>query len=145
MPVPDSLLVEPAIAGPLGSLALSQVRPGSSSLALRAVKWHEGLARLGVVLPFAIVHDVGMLFAAPREQLEIGPRVDPSAIASRMRDAARLAEVYRAVLAELGESEASRRAAQLKMSDDLLVVVLSRVLGTVAARRDASLSPSSAR
>jgi hypothetical protein len=39
VPVPDSSLNDPAIAGPLGSLALSFVRAGSSSLALRAVAW----------------------------------------------------------------------------------------------------------
>ncbi|MFT3765501.1 MAG: hypothetical protein QM820_08310 [Minicystis sp.] len=137
MPVPDSLLADPAIAGPLGSLALSQVRPLSTSLALRALRWLDGLSRLGVVLPFALVHDVGLLFAAPREQLAIGPRVPPETIVPRLRDAARLTEAYRAVLAELGESEAARRAAQLKMSDDLVVVVLSRLLGTVAARTNA--------
>jgi hypothetical protein len=134
VPVPDSLVNDPAIAGPLGSLALSHVRPGSSSLALRAVKWHEGLVRLGVVLPFALVHDIGLLFAAPREQLDIGPRAGAEVLTQRMRDGARLSEMYRAVLAELGESEAARRAAQLKMNDDLIVVVLSRILGTVAAR-----------
>ena len=53
MPVPDSLVNDPAIAGPLGSLALSCVRPYSSSLALRALRWSEGLERLGVVLPDA--------------------------------------------------------------------------------------------
>jgi hypothetical protein len=128
------LLNEPAIAGPLGSLALSCVRPQSSSLALRAIRWHEGLERLGVVLPFALVHDVGLLFAAPREQLAVGPRTSQPPLAGRMRDAARLGEGYQAMLTELGESEAARRAAQLKMGDDLLVVVLSRLLGTVAAR-----------
>jgi hypothetical protein len=134
VPVPDSLLNDPTIAGPLGSLAISCVRPYSSSLALRALRWMEGLERLGVVLPFCLVHDVGLIFAAPREQLGVGPRVAPEALATRLRDLGRLADVYRGVLGELGESEAARRAAQLKMSDDLLVVVLSRLLGTVAAR-----------
>ena len=134
MPVPDSLVNDPAVAGPLGSLALSHVRAGSSSLALRAIRWHEGLIRLGVVLPFMLVHDVGLLFAAPREQLELGPRVSGQILGARLRDGARLSDMYRAVLEELGESEAARRAAQLKMSDDLLIVVLSRVLGTIAAR-----------
>ncbi|APR87611.1 hypothetical protein A7982_12960 [Minicystis rosea] len=134
MPVPDSLLTDPAIAGPLGSLAISQVRPLSTSLCLRALRWLEGLSRLGVVLPFALVHDIGLLFAAPREQLAIGARVPPEGLRSRMREGARHTEAYRAVLTELGESEAARRAAQLKMSDDLVVVVLSRLLGTVAAR-----------
>lgn len=134
MPVPDTLLAHPPVAGPLGSLALSQVRPLSSALVLRALRWLEGLERLGVVLPFALVHDVGLLFAAPREQLVIGARVDPRALVHRMQGALHLVVGYRSTLSELGESEVARRAAQLKMSDDLLVVVLSRLLGTVAAR-----------
>ena len=113
---------------------MSLVRPGSSSLALRAIRWHEGLERLGVVLPFALVHDVGLLFSAPREQLEIGPRCPPAQLGARLRDPQRLLEAYRGLLVEIGESEASRRAGQLKMNDDLVTVVLSRVLGTVAAR-----------
>jgi len=134
VPVPGTLLEDPSVTGPLGSLALSQVRPGSSTLALRAIRWHEGLERLGVVLPFALVHDTGLLFAAPREQLEIGARCDPSQLMGRMRDAPRLCEAYCNVLREIGESEAALRGAALKMSDDLITVILSRVLGTVAAR-----------
>jgi hypothetical protein len=134
MPVPDNALGDPSITGPLGSLAFSLVRPLSSSLALRAIKWQEGLERLGVTLPFSLVHDVGLLFAAPREQMEIAARAPVQALTGRARDAPRLMETYRLLLGELGESEASRRAAQLKMSDDLVVVVLSRILGTVAAR-----------
>lgn len=137
MPVPAHLLQDLTVTGPLGSLALSQVRPGSSSLALRAVRWHEGLERLGVVLPFALVHDIGMLFAAPREQIEVGPRCDLETIVPVARDAPRLCEFYRGLLAEISQGEASRRAGQLKMSDDLIIVVLSRVLGTVAARINA--------
>lgn len=133
MPLSDQQRNDPAVSGPLGSLALSRVRPGSSSLALRAVRWHEGLARLGVTLPFALVHDIGLLFAAPREQLELGPRAAPPLLAG-LRDAAALGESYHAILLELADTEATRRAGQLKMNDDLIIVVLSRVLGTVAAR-----------
>ncbi|HTN82477.1 MAG TPA: hypothetical protein VL242_02285, partial [Sorangium sp.] len=72
MPVPAAQLANPSITGPLGTLAFSQVRPLSSSLALRAIRWHQSLERLGVVLPFALVHDAGLLFSTPREQLEVG-------------------------------------------------------------------------
>ena len=106
----------------------------SSSLALRALRWSEGLERLGVTLPFLLVHDVGLLFAAPREQLEIGRRVPSETLAPRSREAAARIDAYASILRELGESEASRRAPQLKMSDDLVVVVLSRLLGSVAAQ-----------
>ena len=40
MPVPETLLRDPAVTGPLGSLALSQVRPQSAAVALRAIRWH---------------------------------------------------------------------------------------------------------
>ncbi|WP_437275809.1 hypothetical protein WME90_31775 [Sorangium sp. So ce375] len=137
MPVPASQLANPSIAGPLGTLAFSQVRPLSSSLALRAIRWHQSLERLGVVLPFALVHDAGLLFSTPREQLELGPRCDPRELAGRLRDPERIVEGYRAVLRELAESEAARCAAQLRMSDDLVTVVLSRLFGAVAARTHA--------
>ncbi|MEZ4315677.1 MAG: hypothetical protein R3F14_47280, partial [Polyangiaceae bacterium] len=134
MAVPAHLLKESSASGPLGSLALSQVRPAASTMVLRAVKWHQGLERLGVMLPFFLVHDVGMLFAAPKEQYEVGTRVPAAALGARVRDSERLQGGYRKLLDELGLSEAVRRAPDLKMSDDLVVVVLSRLLGSVAAR-----------
>ena len=119
----------PEVAGPLGTLALSQVKPHSSTASLRAIKWHQDLRRLGIVLPFAVVHDFGMVLAAGRQQLELGPRVDWT---QHDRGLAAECAGYYAVLAEAHESEAARRAPQLSMSDDLVVVVLARVLGDVA-------------
>jgi hypothetical protein len=132
--VPPSLAKDSAIVGPLGSLAVSQVKSASSTLSLRALKWQEGLERLGVVLPFAVVHDVGMVFATGREHYEFTPRAPAAELVKRFPDAVRLLPLYAEIVAEIGESEAARRATQLKMTDDLLVVVLSRVLGTVASR-----------
>ena len=134
MAVPQHLANESSVAGPLGSLALSLVRPAASLMTLRAVKWHQGLERLGVMLPFALVHDVGTLFASPREQYEVGPRAEIGVIAGRVRDADRLVGGYKRLLDEMTQSEAVRRAPDLKMTDDLVTVVLSRILGSVAAR-----------
>jgi hypothetical protein len=136
--VPAQLANESSVTGPLGSLALSLVRPSASTMVLRAVKWHQGLERLGVVLPFVLVHDIGMIFAAPREQMEIGPRADAAVLATRIRDADRLAGSYKRLLSELLQSEAVRRAPELKMNDDLIIVVLSRLIGSVAARVNAA-------
>jgi hypothetical protein len=131
----DALRQPPSVTGPLGSLALSRVRPLASLLALRAVRWQEGLERLGLVLPFFVVHDVGLLFAAPRDQLALGPRVDPARIADAARartpPAPRL-EAYGGFLAELGETEAARGAGDLRPSDGLVVALLARLLGAVA-------------
>lgn len=103
-------------------------------MTLRAVKWHQGLERLGVTLPFALVHDIGTLFASPREQYEVGPRAEIGVIAGRIREADRLVGSYKRLVDELLTSEAVRRAPDLKMTDDLVTVVLSRLLGSVAAR-----------
>ncbi len=134
MPVPDSLARDPAIAGPLGSLALSQVRPAAATLALRALRWHEGLERLGLGLPFFLVHDMGMLFAAPPEQYEVIARVDVAQAFADRPQLASVLEAYRRLLGEIDDSEASRKAAQLKLSDDLVIIVLARLLGAVVAR-----------
>ena len=74
MPVSPALEADPAIVGPLGGLLLSFVRAGSPMLALRAVRWWRDLARLGVDLPLFVVHDLGLIYAAPRERIEMGTR-----------------------------------------------------------------------
>ncbi len=120
-------LRRPEIAGPLGSLALSCVTPHSATSALRAVKWHQDLARLGVALPLFVVHDFGLALTCGPDQLALGPRAEVELRAGT-------AEHYRELVATARQSEAARRAGQLQMSDDLVVVVLARVLGDVARR-----------
>jgi hypothetical protein len=127
----SSDLRAPEVAGPLGTLAFSQVRPHSSTASLRAVKWHDDLRRLGMQLPFALVHDLGLVLCAEAEQLTIGPRCDIAAADPRMGQPL---ESYRQLLQDARLSEAARRAPQLAMSDELLAVVLARLLGDVAAR-----------
>jgi len=132
VPVPDALLRSPAVVGPLGSLALSQLRPAAPTLALRALRWHEGLTRLGIVVPFYMSHDIGMLFAAPAEQHELVTRVDPNRIG--LTDQAPTVAAYRSILAELRDCEAARQSGQLRLTDDLIITVLARLLGAVAAQ-----------
>ncbi|MFO0617571.1 MAG: hypothetical protein U0414_33565 [Polyangiaceae bacterium] len=132
MPVPDALARTPAVAGPLGSLALSQIRPAAPTLALRALRWHDGLTRLGLALPFFLVHDVGMMFAAPAEQYEITTRVDLARVG--LAEQANVIKGYRAILSEIDDCEAARKAGQLRLSDDLIITVLARLLGAVSAQ-----------
>ncbi|NUP08304.1 MAG: hypothetical protein HOW73_19815 [Polyangiaceae bacterium] len=142
MPVPHELERDLAVAGPLGSLALSHVRPAAPSLALRALRWSENLERLGVVLPFFLVHDVGLLFAAPDEQFELVRRAEVAApMKTRGAPGAdsvdRAMTAYKRTLSEIADCEAARRAGQLKLGDDLVTAILARLLGVVAARSHA--------
>jgi hypothetical protein len=134
VPVTQALERDPAIVGPLGGLLLSAVRAGSPMLVVRAVRWWRDLARLGVRLPLFVVHDLGMLYAAPREQMDLQPRPGAEAAIARVPKLAELAAAYREVVAEIARSQAAERARIMKLSDDLVVVVLARVLTSVVQR-----------
>ncbi len=136
MPVPEHLSRQPGVYGPLGSLAFSWVRPLASATALRALAWHDMTLRLGLSLPFFMVHDIGMMFALPAEQYVVGARADPRQNLNRQEAAAvaALTEQYAATLRELSDAEPIRRARQLRLNDDLISTVLARLLTVVAAR-----------
>lgn len=134
MPVTQALERDQAIVGPLGGLLLSAVRAGSPMLVLRAVRWWRDLARLGVRLPLFVVHDLGLLYAAPREQIEIGPRLGADAVAARAPRLPELVATYRSIVAEVAQSQAAARARGMKLGDDLVVVVLARVLSSLVQR-----------
>jgi hypothetical protein len=136
---PPELARDPAVAGPLGSLALSVVRPHTPTLGLRALRWHRDLDRLGVRMPLAIVHDFGLLLACANEQLELGDRVDVRALIAGTRSGDALLAGYRALIEEVAASEAASKSRSLLLSDDIVVVLLARLLGSVAER--ISISP----
>ena len=134
MPVAPSSQNDANVTGPLGGLVFGTVRAHAPMMMVRAVKWYRDLARLGIHLPFFMVHDVGLLYAAPREQIDIAPRAGSETILGRMPKAIDLVRVYRDVVSELAQSEASVRARTLKLNDDLIVVILARVLGSFIKR-----------
>jgi hypothetical protein len=135
VPVSAKYAEDPAIVGALGGLLLSQVRGAAPMMMLRPLRWHRDLARLGIVLPFFLVHDVGLLYSAPREQLELGPRPGAKEALARQVRGAELFAIYQSMIDEIAQSEASARARTLRLSDDLIVVVLARVLGRLTVRR----------
>jgi hypothetical protein len=136
MPVPAHLVREPTIAGPLGSLALSVVRPATPMMIVRAIRWYRDLARLGLHAPLFLVHDLGLLYAAPKEQIAFGPRAALDSVLAKAPQLREPVQTYREVAAEISASEASLRARSLRLSDDLVVVVLARILGALVGRSE---------
>jgi hypothetical protein len=118
----------------MGSLALSQLRPSASTLALRSLRWQDNLERLGITVPLFLIHDIGLLFAAPGDQYEIAARLDLPALFPDAPKVADLTTRYRNLLKDLDECEAGRKAGQLRLSDDLVTAVLARLLGAVSSR-----------
>jgi hypothetical protein len=139
MPVTAALERDPAIVGPLGGLLLSAVRATSPMLVVRAVRWWRDLARLGVNLPFFVAHDLGLLYAAPREQIDLVVRAGAEEAVTRVPGLAELAKSYREIVGEIAQSQAASRARSMKLTDDLVVVVLARVLASIVER--AALRP----
>jgi hypothetical protein len=139
MPVTAASMRDPAITGPLGGLLLSGVRAATPMMIVRAVRWYRDLARLGLSLPFFLVHDFGLLYAAPKEQLDQAARVgvEPALVAQRLPNGMEKFASYREILNEISQSEASARARSMRLSDDLVVVVLARILGSIASRTNA--------
>lgn len=103
-------------------------------MALRALRWHRDLEKLGVHLPFSIIHDFGLLFAVPPEHYAIALRTDTTATLGQAPGGNEVCQAYLALVRELEQCEAARRAASLRLSDDMISVVLSKLLGNVAAR-----------
>jgi hypothetical protein len=136
VPVPAESERDPAIAGPLGGLLLSGVRASGPMLVVRAVRWWRDLDRLGVTLPLFLVHDVGLLYGAPRDQYELLARPGADALAAGVDRLPGLLETYRAILAELAQSDVADRARAMKLGDDLVVVLLARVLGSIVKRQE---------
>jgi hypothetical protein len=105
----------------VGSLALSELEGTGPMSLMRAVAWHNVLARLGLAVPLLVVHDVGCLVAGLGRPAPVSQGVgDP-----------RLGEAWRQLLVELADTEVVRSAAAWKHRDAMVGVVLARVLGSV--------------
>jgi hypothetical protein len=139
-----------AFVGPLGGLLLSVVRPRGPMFLVRAIKWFRDLDRLGICLPFFLVHDLGLLYAAPADDVDIGARPTAEAVLARLgrggggggagakgaesaAPASALHASYQSLVLEIAESEASAKARALRLGDDLITVILARMLGSLAA------------
>ncbi len=105
----------------VGSLALSELEGAGALLMMRAVSWHNTLARLGMRVPLVILHDLGgVLTGMARPAAQARGAADP-----------RLGESWRRLLVEVGASELARVPAAWKHRDPMVGVVLSRILGAV--------------
>jgi hypothetical protein len=113
----------------LGGLLLTAVRPGSDAIVRRAIGWARDLDRLGVDVPLPIVHDLGLLLAVPLAQVTIGARrAAGPALAARATEV-QVHNAYVAGIRTLSEDPTIENIRAMRPSDDLVVVLLTRLLG----------------
>jgi len=105
----------------VGTMALSQLDGAGALSLMRAVAWHNALARLGYAVPLVVVHDLGCLVAGlgrPASQLRgLG---DPE-----------IGEGWRRLMVELADAELMRSQAGWKHRDPMVGVVLARILSSI--------------
>lgn len=115
----------------LGGLLLSCVEVQNPMQLLRVAEWRNRLSKVGLPLPFWVVADVGLLFLGPPDAM--GARaglgrlsLPPSVTAAHQQ--------WLATLEEIAATEMIERARAWKLRDDLVALVLLRVLGPVYER-----------
>jgi hypothetical protein len=109
----------------LATLAFAATRPATAATALQAVVWWNSLLRLGLAPPLVVVYDLGHLLTggagrAHRADLPPTPRGRPDTS---------LPARYRSLLATVADSESLEALAGTVMRDEVLAVVLARLLG----------------
>lgn len=117
----------------IGSLALSVVRNENAMVALRAAHWRNSLVRVGLTVPFWAVHDIGMLTIIDPASVPVGPRplLQKVSLPGNVGEALR---AYTETLQEIGDSEVLEKARQWRLSDELISVLLLKVIGPLYER-----------
>jgi hypothetical protein len=133
---------ERALSRQLATLVLSRVTPAAGGSALAAVAWWNGLLRLGLAPPLFVVHDLGLLLSREPER-----RRQAESTTSE-REPHPLLGRYRALLAAVAASESVRALGNTFVRDEVVAVLLGRLLGDAcrhwAARPGSDLGPSPA-
>ncbi|MCA9669924.1 MAG: hypothetical protein KC503_30220 [Myxococcales bacterium] len=109
------------LARQVGTLELSRVGHPNPMALVRAASWHNSLLRLGVPLPLFIVHDLGLLLTG-------------QGTAQRRADDSPGMKSYSALLAQLAECELMQVAASARVRDELVAVLLTKLLRDLQQR-----------
>ena len=124
-------------------MALSHVQTDTPMAIVRASAWSNSLMRMGVHLPLFVIHDIGVMLSMTRgaggyairareaqlARIQLPPNMKP------------LLEAYRKLLENIAASEVTERLAGLRLRDEMVAVLLSRILGDTYNRwRDRSKS-----
>ncbi len=113
----------------LGSLALTSITPIRPEIMLRVVAWSNGLARLGIMMPPFLPHDLGVAMAGMSGDVVVTPR---QAIIDMLPSDARAAhQEYSEVIREVAETEVAERARAWRLSDDLVTVLLAKLVADI--------------
>ena len=117
------------LAREVATLALSCVQVDNPMARVRAAVWSNAIARLGVRLPLFVVHDLGVLLTTPRGSGWVLKPADDVAKLGGPREAKALLEAYRRLVTTVAASDVVDKLAGMRLRDELIGVLLTRILG----------------
>jgi hypothetical protein len=131
------------VARQVATMVLSHVQVDTPMAIVRSAAWSNSLARMGVHLPLFVIHDIGVMLSMTRgtggyvlrsREAHLARVQVPQNIRPQL-------EQYRRLLENIAASEVTERLAGLRLRDEMVAVLLSRILGDTYNRwRDRSKS-----
>lgn len=112
-------------------MALSHVHVDTPMAIVRAAAWANSLSRMGVHLPLFITHDIGVMLSLPRGSggFAVRPRESQLARVAVSVKAKQQLNAYQRLLENIAMSEVTERLAGSRLRDEMVAVLLSRILG----------------
>ena len=113
----------------LGGLFVSAVEVQNPAQLLRAAQWRNTLCRVGLAMPLWVVHDLGALLVGPPGRIAAR-----AALGKQLAQNPALAAAYAtwvATLEEVAATEMAVRSRGWRLTDDLVSVVLLRILSPI--------------
>lgn len=117
----------------IGGLALSCVQLDNPMAVVRAAHWRNALTKVGLPVPFWAVHDLGSLATAEAGNAPIAMRKSTASIPLTPEGRQGL-ELWTETLRELSESEVMEKSRAWRLTDDLISVLLLKILGPIYER-----------
>jgi hypothetical protein len=117
----------------VGTLLLSEVRTGDPMAMVRAAAWSNIMSRVGVRVPLFVTYDLGLLLTKEKDSISIGAH--RASVGEQFDQNVEVARNgYRELLAKVAHSELASRASSLRLRDDIIAVLLTRILDGVFHR-----------
>jgi hypothetical protein len=119
------------LARQIATMVLSHVQVDSPMALVRATAWSNSLSRMGVHLPLFLIHDIGVMLSLQRGSggYVLRPRESQLARVQLPAGAKPQLDQYRRLLENIATSEVTERLAGLRLRDEMVAVLLSRILG----------------
>src|SRR6478609_4752985 len=124
-------------------MVLSHVQSDTPMALVRAAAWSNSLSRMGINLPLFVIHDIGVMLSMSRGAggYVLRPREAQLARVQLPAGAKPQLDQYRRLLENIAGSEVTERLSGLRLRDEMVAVLLSRILGDTYNRwRDRSKS-----